>query len=329
MFPWVSRTVPALPGQVTYTQVAAGGSHSLLLRSDGLAIACGVLCKGHTPPAPCRIPTLDCHLTYTQVAAADGSIVLLRSDGSAVARTCGCDGDEHCDIPALEGGVTYTQVAAGDMHTVLLRSDGSAVACGKNRYGQCDIPELSGELTYTQVSAGAEHTVLLRSDGCAVACGNNRSGACTIPPLTERLTYTHVYAGYWNTVLLRSDGSAVACGRNRSGQCNVPGQNWLRRWTGRTFKFVPNQQPATATRIVLQLAVLTRADRDVLSVVCKDIGGDEVCCVEISVSETVEALRERLASALSGYHVKPSIVTASGQLLGEFAGAAPLAALQC
>ena len=67
---------------MTYTQVAAGESHTVLLRSNGTAVACGDNEEGQ-----CSIPALDGHMTYTQTIAGYGYTVLLRSDGTVMA--CG------------------------------------------------------------------------------------------------------------------------------------------------------------------------------------------------------------------------------------------------
>ena len=240
------------------SMVSAGRHHTVLLRSDGCAVACGCNSSGQCDIPPleegvrhiqlsagyehtvllrsdgcpvacgcnscgqCNIPPLDEGLTCTQVSAGGGHTVLLRSDGCPVA--CGCNSCGQCNIPLLDEGLTYIQVSAGLGHTVLLRSDGCAIACGQDGHwslGQCNIPPLDEGLTYVQVSAGV-HTVLLRSDGCAVACGCNSSGQCDIPHLDEGLTYIQVSAGYRHTVLLRSDGCAVACGCNSSGECDIP-----------------------------------------------------------------------------------------------------------
>eukprot|EP00438_Fugacium_kawagutii_P023693 Skav227676 [mRNA] locus=scaffold2108:9743:13700:- [translate_table: standard] len=209
--PWNQRMLRV------YTQVSAGGHHTVLLRSDGAAVACGNNAFGRYD----IIPLLDDGVTYTQVSAGGLHTVLLRSDGSAVSR--GGNAFGQCDIPPLDEDVTYAQVSAGWYHTVLLRSDGSDVACGLNGGGQCDIPLLDDGLRYTQVSAGGHHTVLLRSDGAAVACGNNAFGRYDIIPLLDDgVTYTQVSAGGLYTVLLRSDGSAVSRGGNAFGQCDIP-----------------------------------------------------------------------------------------------------------
>mmetsp|Transcript_29646 Transcript_29646/g.84548 ORF Transcript_29646/g.84548 Transcript_29646/m.84548 type:complete len:250 (+) Transcript_29646:73-822(+) len=161
---------------------AAGGNHTVLLRCDGRAVACGDNSHGQ-----CDLPDLDAGASYVQVAAGSGHTVLLRSDGRAVA--CGDNRRGQCDLPEQELGAAYCQVAAGSAHTVLLRRDGRAVACGDNQHGQCDLPELEPGASYVQAALGHRHTVLLRSDGRAVACGWNHDGRCDLPELGPGLSY--------------------------------------------------------------------------------------------------------------------------------------------
>ena len=207
--------IPDLTNGMTYNQVSAGGGHTVLLRSDGQAVACG--CNDH---GQCLIPDLIHGMTYTQVSAGTDHTVLLRSDGQVVA--CGSNEYGQCLLPDLIHGMTYNQVSAGREHTVLLRSDGQAVACGCNDSGQCLIPDLTNGMTYNQVSAGGGHTLLLRSDGQAVACGCNDHGQCLIPDLIHGMTYNQVSAGGDHTVLLRSDGHAVASGCRLSWRSMPP-----------------------------------------------------------------------------------------------------------
>jgi VCBS repeat-containing protein len=207
--------IPALAAGVTYTQAAAGDYHTVLLRSDGTAIAIGSDTYHQT-----EIPALPSGLTYTQIAAGDYHTVLLRSDGTVIA--IGNNANGQTTIPAPTGGVTYTQVAAAYAHTVLLRSDGTALTLGTNNFGETNIPALTDALTYTQIAVGRYHTVLLRSDGTVVAVGANTNGATTIPALTGGLTYTQIAAGTYQTVLLRSDGTAVAVGATTNGATAIP-----------------------------------------------------------------------------------------------------------
>eukprot|EP00438_Fugacium_kawagutii_P033996 Skav211211 [mRNA] locus=scaffold934:85694:86911:- [translate_table: standard] len=310
---WLARRSP----KFRYTQVAAGGMHTVLLRSDGSAVACGSNSLGQ-----CDIPPLGDGVTYAQVAG-NAHTVLLRSDGSAVA--CGYNENRQCDIPPLDDGLTYTQVSAGGIHTVLLRSDGSAVACGFYIDGRCDIPPLKGGLTYTQVSAGDFHTVLLRSDGSAVACGRNRDGQCEIPLLHDGVTYTQVSAGYWHTVLLRSDGSAVACGENRYGQCDIPSLLSWREWLARRspkLGYVPDFKVMTRKPDrILQLDFLHEGDAMILR--CVGLDGEEVVRLKTRGSDlAVDALRQ-LTRKRKLCQEKHRVVLPDGQLLEAVCSADP------
>ncbi|CAK0817988.1 unnamed protein product [Prorocentrum cordatum] len=80
--------------------LAAGIYHTVLLRSDGIAAACGWNLAGQ-----CDLPALPAGLTYTQVAAGGCHAVLLRSDGTAAA--CGDNAHGQCGLPALPAGLTY------------------------------------------------------------------------------------------------------------------------------------------------------------------------------------------------------------------------------
>ena len=58
---------------------AAGDNHTVLLRSDGTAVACG-----DNREDQCLIPRLPDGLSYTYCSAGGDITVLIRSDGAAV-----------------------------------------------------------------------------------------------------------------------------------------------------------------------------------------------------------------------------------------------------
>ena len=206
-------TVPGLPVGLSYTQVAAGGFHTMALRSDGSAVAWGNNNNGQT-----TLSALPVGLSYTQMAAGYQHTVALRSNGSVLA--WGYNSYGQTTVPA---GLSCTQVAAGGYHSVALLSGGSAVAWGYNGSGQITVPALPAGLSYTQLAAGWTHTVALRSDGSALAWGDNLYGQTTVPVLPAGLSYTQVSAGQYHSVALRSDGTVVAWGQNNLGQIVVPG----------------------------------------------------------------------------------------------------------
>ena len=137
----ISARIPPLDEGMSYTQVSAGDKHTVLLRSDGVAVSCSYD-GGDIPP----LEPLDEEMSYTQVSAGVGYTLLLRSDGHAVA--CGNIADGQGNIPPLAEGVSYTQVSANGKHILLLRSDGNVVGCGKNTFGQCNIPPPDPENGY-------------------------------------------------------------------------------------------------------------------------------------------------------------------------------------
>ena len=117
--PGIFAVLPMSPGWLQgnpYRQVSAGGRHTVLLRWDGMAVACGLNNYGQ-----CNIPELPEGLTYTQISAGVWHTVLLRGDGVVV--TCGL-WYRQIAIPVLPEGMTYTQISAGYDNTLLLRSDG-------------------------------------------------------------------------------------------------------------------------------------------------------------------------------------------------------------
>lgn len=286
--------IPALDGDLTYTQVAVGSNHIVLLKSDGTAVACGNNTVGQ-----CNLPALDGDLTYTQAAAGGYHTVLLRSDGTAVA--CGRKAHGQCNAPALNSDRTYTQVSAGGYHTVLLRSDGTAVAFGDNEDGQCDLPALDDDRTFTQVDAGANHTVLLRSDGTAVACGNNRFEQCILPALD----------GVWPWIV----SSATSLLLDGDGQCNIPGLTSWARWLSSQplhLHYVPNRLVKIGCPVVI---FQTSFDGQFLYL--HSLDGQERSKIEALSSDRLADMlrRVRRALATSGFRiVLPGAVTLSDVL---------------
>ena len=335
---------------MSYIQVAAGIEHTVLLRSDGTAVACGLndceqcnippldeglsyiqvsagghqtlLLRSDGSAVTCgimvpNIPPLDTGISYTQVSAGNHHIVLLRSDGRAVA--CGLDDFGACSIPRLDEGISYTWVSAGSCHTVLLRSDGSVIACGRRPSNDaCNIPPPGEGLSYVQISAGDFHTVLLQSDGSAVACGNHRSkGHCNIPPLDEGMSYTQISAGELHTVLLRNDGTAVACGDNEHGQCDIPSlKSWreLLTFADPIHCYVRNFTPFDSDH-VLQLDLAFEDDAALLT--CWDLAGHEVLRLPARRSDLALDTLRRIASGVKVNLQGLRVVLPDGQLLAS------------
>jgi alpha-tubulin suppressor-like RCC1 family protein len=142
-----------------WKQVAAGGYHTVAVKSDGTVVAWGANNYGQTNVPP--------NLTgVVQVAAGAWHTVAVKSDGTLVA--WGWNYYGQTNVPQNLTGVV--QVAAGGNHTVAVKSDGTVVAWGWSQYGAGNVPQnLTG---VAQVAAGLDHTVALKHDGTVVAWGD-------------------------------------------------------------------------------------------------------------------------------------------------------------
>jgi len=187
------------------TAIAAGGSHTVALKTDGSVWAWG----GNNN---CQLGdgTTDDSTTPVQVKGADGIGWL-------------------SDI---------TAIAAGEGYTVALKTDGSVWAWGYNYYGQLGdgttdnkntpVPVSGLSSGVTAIAAGGRHTIALKSDGSVWAWGSNSSGQLGDDSTIDKHTpvpvsnlssgVTAIAAGQWHTVALKSNNSVWGWGANGSGQ---------------------------------------------------------------------------------------------------------------
>jgi hypothetical protein len=212
--------VPALPDGVTYTGGASDERHTVLLRSDGQAVAFG-FDPDIDIDEQVDIPPLPMGTTYTAVGVGYNHTVLLRSDGQVLA--FGSNEYGQTEVPPLPSGMTYTGVDAGWMNSAVLRSDGQVLVFGDlSPADKMIVPPLPTGLIYTDVEVTYQHILLLLSDGTVVAVGSDIYGVLEVPPLPPGLTYTDIAANSGTSLVVRSDGQALGFGRDNAGQATVP-----------------------------------------------------------------------------------------------------------
>lgn len=167
-----------------YVAVSAGGRHTALLRSDGLAVA-----VGRNEQGQCSLPGMDAPIA--QVVAGGMHTVVLSNTGEV--KAVGGNFSRQCDIPkrCQTPSASYVRLSASTDHSVLLRSDGQVEAYGSNAWGQCDIPPLDVGMVYMQASAGAWSTLLLRSDGQVVVAGWEWPSLRAIPSVSGYQSWSH------------------------------------------------------------------------------------------------------------------------------------------
>lgn len=197
--------------------IAAGGAHTVALKSDGTVVAWGYNLFGETAPPPQL-------RGVAAVAAGWYHTVALKNDGSVVAW-----GRNGTNVPAAaRSGVVA--IAVGDSHTLALKTNGSVVVWGDNTYGQLNIPA-SVQNGVTAIAGGGLHSVALKDNGSLVAWGAGTiatknwpdSGQSIVP---EDLTgVTAIAAGFLHTLALKQDGSVVAWGPETAGGGHDFGQS--------------------------------------------------------------------------------------------------------
>jgi alpha-tubulin suppressor-like RCC1 family protein len=183
----------------SWSAIAAGGWHTVALRSDGTLWAWG---KNN----------------YGQLG--DGTVA-----------------EKHTPTQESTGATNWSAISAGFGRTVALKSDGTLWAWGKNDFGQLGdgtvaekhtpTQESTGATNWSAISAGLSYTVALKSDGTLWAWGNggngqhgdgttaNKNSPTKIGATTN---WSAIAAGGWHTVALRSDGTLWGSGSNYHGQ---------------------------------------------------------------------------------------------------------------
>ncbi len=173
-----SNPTPTRIGSALYSQVAAGGAHTLALRADGTLWAWGDNSFGQlginnrqvTNPTPTQLGT-D---LYKQVAAGDGHSLGLRATGSLYAWGSNYSGQLgnttnvgiyiNNPTPRQVGTDLYTQVAVGGTHSLGLRANGSLWTWGSNYESELGQGTLDGyAATPAQEATGSTNWASLSS----------------------------------------------------------------------------------------------------------------------------------------------------------------------
>jgi alpha-tubulin suppressor-like RCC1 family protein len=196
------------PAATGYAQAAAGGNHSLGLRTNGTLYAWGYNAYGQlgndatadSPwPVAVRLGAAPAGTRFGQVSAGDIHSLVLAADGTAYAwgyngmGQLGNNTTANSPVPvavSAPAGVLFTQVSAGELHSLALAADGTLYAWGDNRLGQLGNGSTTASLVpapvsagaipagtrFVQVSAGLNYSLALAADGTIYGWGYNSSG---------------------------------------------------------------------------------------------------------------------------------------------------------
>jgi alpha-tubulin suppressor-like RCC1 family protein len=236
-------------------RIAAGGFHTVALKSDGTIWAWGDNGFGQlgdggistNRDTPAQIGT---DTDWVSIAAGLNHTIALKSDGTLWAwgdNGFGQLGDggisTNRDTPTqIETDTDWVSIEAVSQHTMALKSDGTLWAWGFNVFGQLgdnttDVRyspfQVHGEndigylTNVVAVSAGLNHTLALKSDGSLWAWGFNGAGqlgdntfisSFTPVPIGGDTDWVSIAAGERHSIALKSDGTLWAWGSNIFGQ---------------------------------------------------------------------------------------------------------------
>jgi hypothetical protein len=246
-----SSPVSVVGGFSDWTQLSAGGVHSLGLRANGSAWAWGSNTSGRlgdntTVSKSSPVSVVGGFTDWTQLSAGDSHSLGLHADGGAWAwglNTNGRLGDgtttaRSSPVSVVGGFTDWSQLSAGVSHSLGLRANGSAWAWGINTNGQLGDNSITSRLSpvsvvggftdWAQLSAGGTHSLGLRANGSAWAWGSNGSGRLGNGTTTSRSSPVSVIGGFTDWVELsggniqslgvRANGSAWAWGDNTNGR---------------------------------------------------------------------------------------------------------------
>lgn len=203
---------PYIPEQIIASDVkaiAAGGWHSLFLKTDGSLWGMG-------------------SDVYGQLG--DGRVYY--EDGPGLIST---------NLPVLIVPDNVVAISAGAYHSLFLKSDGSLWGMGYNFYGQLGLgnfwgtnrPALIVASNVVAVAAGGYHSLFLMSDGSLWGMGMNTQGqlgdgsytnwpppanGVDVPEMIVASNVVAIAAGQYHSLFLKSDGSLWAMGQNTQGQ---------------------------------------------------------------------------------------------------------------
>jgi alpha-tubulin suppressor-like RCC1 family protein/ElaB/YqjD/DUF883 family membrane-anchored ribosome-binding protein len=231
--------------------IAAGGAHTVALKSDGTVYGTGRNDYGQLGDDTINEKHILTAMTtnnsnISAISAGAFHTLALKSDGTAYgtgsndygALGDGTNGEKHILTAMTTNNSNIIAIAGGGFHSLALKSTGTVYATGSNTSGQLgdgtndDKNVLTAMTTnnsnISAISAGSSHSHALKSDGTVYGTGRNNRGQLGDDTTGDKNILTvmttdnsgilAIAAGSEHTSVLKSDGTAYGTGRNDYGQ---------------------------------------------------------------------------------------------------------------
>ncbi len=253
-------------------EVAAGGEHSLVLRSDGTVFSFGSDAHGQlgdgdeTTVGIRHEPIMVEGVKHVlRIAAGNRYSVALTADGTVWTWGFNTDGqlgrivqdnkgrvlDEVHTLEPVKGLDNIIDIAAGHSHNLALQSDGTVWAWGSNRHHQLgrgnmtasshEVQQVQGLPHIVAIAAGNGHSLALSEDGTVHAWGNNSHGQAGQDPLQSELVRFGTPQSIDLPETFKGKFMAIAAGDKFSIAVREDGTVWA--WGSNEFQVLGSDTP--------------------------------------------------------------------------------------
>ena len=242
------ESAPVRVGTATnWASVAAGGAHSLGIKSDGTLWTWGINYYGQLgdgtfidKATPVKVGHAN---NWVSIVAGSTHSLAIKSDGTLWAwgenryYQLGDGSRFNKNTPQQIGSDTdWVSISAAFLHSLALKSDGTLWAWGNNGYytlgdgtniTQSAPIQVGTANDWISIEAGDFHSLAIKKDGTLWAWGNNQYGQLGDGTTTNKSTpmqvgtstdWVSIKAGGFHSLALKSDGTIWSWGRNNDGQ---------------------------------------------------------------------------------------------------------------
>jgi alpha-tubulin suppressor-like RCC1 family protein len=241
---FTSNTTP-----VTASQIACGGSHTMIIDTNGIVFGVGAGQYGQlgnegtgnyvftSNATPVTASQISCGTNHTMILGTNGTVSGTGHNNEGQLGL-GTSGGQTYTFRST--GVTASQIVCGPNRSFVIYANGNLAGTGFNNLGVLGLGYFGNKNTFTsavppvtasKVAAGISHTIIIDNNGTVSGVGLNTSGQLGIPsvsvytltftPSTGPVTASQIACGDYTTMIVGTNGTVSGTGANTSGQLGI------------------------------------------------------------------------------------------------------------